>query len=241
MGLPEATGNYPSTFWTEVAEAGQVDRTAAMQAFGRVVAKYRAPLLIHLIRRFNLPIEAAEDLLQDFMRAKMVEQNLLGKACPERGRFRTFLMSALDKFVVSEFRKQYAQKRRPTGGFCSLEELPESAAMRLAQDFDENWAREVLNRTINLMREECSANGNTDLWGIFEGRLLRPTLEGVAPVQCKELAARYNLKTEAQVSKRCDAAIKLYKQLLHGVVAEYAGGPEAVKQELKHLRLGLLK
>jgi len=54
---------------------------------------------------------------------RILEKELLAQANPTRGRFRTFLLNALDNFVISQRRKAQAQKRAPSGDVLSVDEL----------------------------------------------------------------------------------------------------------------------
>jgi len=136
-------------------------------------------MLAHLRWARRLSREQAEDVLQSFFQSKVLQQDLVSGADQTRGRFRTYLLAALDRFLVSELRKQNARKRR-AAVVVPLEEHAEAIADALSGEdvFDLAWAREVLVHTAQRMQSECLTTGRTDVWKLFEQRILLPSLEG---------------------------------------------------------------
>src|SRR5271165_5309360 len=87
---------YPSTIWSEVERAEQ--STLALEG---LLKKYYRPLQAHLEFKFRVDQEQSADWLQEFIRQKVLLGNVLTKVSRSRGRFRTFLLNALDNFVLS--------------------------------------------------------------------------------------------------------------------------------------------
>src|SRR5205814_9587073 len=113
----------PSTHWSEIASASRTRQRKGREALDRLLTRYQAALLAHISFKFRAPQDAAQDLLQSFVAEKILENELLARANPGRGRFRTFLLNALDRVVISQQRKERAQKRAPEGGFVPREHL----------------------------------------------------------------------------------------------------------------------
>src|SRR5436190_1686364 len=90
---------FPTTRWSVVRRAGE-GGTIASTALGELLGQYAGPLRTHLLLEKRLPPEQADDFLQAFISDKMIERDLSGRAVRERGRFRTFLLIALDRFVI---------------------------------------------------------------------------------------------------------------------------------------------
>jgi RNA polymerase sigma-70 factor (ECF subfamily) len=136
---------FQTTHWSLVARAAAATSDEQRKALGQLVERYSPSLRAHLMARKGLSPQDAEELLQSFLAAKIVEQALVAQAAPERGRFRTFVLTALDQFVVSHFRQQRAAKRFASVTVGADEDLdaPAPAAAPDAQ-FDVEWARNVL-------------------------------------------------------------------------------------------------
>ena len=135
---------------------------------------------------------AADDLLQDFIAGKVLVDQLIPRADRQRGRFRTFLLTALDRFVANQFRFDSAQKRAPMAPQCAT--LQNLAVCEDGPDaskaFDIAWARQLIRNAIEQMQRECQSNGRLDVWDVFEARVLEPMLEGAQPVAYDVLAER---------------------------------------------------
>jgi len=219
--------------WTAVEAAG-CDCEAGRVALEGLVKVYSRPLLNHLTAKFQASEEDAEDWLQDFLIDKIVIGNFLRKAERGRGKFRTFLLNALDNFVIDKLRHDKRQVRRPEGGWVDLEdeELPEEQPCgdREAED----WALATIEQTVSRMRDECEREGHATRWAVFKERILDPMLEDASPTPYEELVKRLNFKSPADASNVLITGKRMFKRTLQEVVGEYAGDQASV--EIKDLR-----
>src|SRR6185503_7147738 len=167
--------------WSEIASANHTRKQKGHEALDCLLTRYQAALLAHISFKFRASEDAAQDLLQSFVAEKILENKLLTQANPARGRFRTFLLNALDNFVVSQRRKEQAQKRSPGADVLSVDELSpadEPQSNDAPSDRTEVfWAQEVIAAALVSMRSECETSNHLDVWGVFEGRLLSAVLE----------------------------------------------------------------
>src|SRR5947207_6030674 len=74
-----------------------------------LIRLYWKPLYFY-VRRRGIDNETAKDLIQDFL-TMLLERRSIEKADPSRGRFRTFLLAALDNFLADWKKKETRQKR----------------------------------------------------------------------------------------------------------------------------------
>ena len=74
-----------------------------------LIRLYWKPLYLY-VRRRGLDNETAKDLIQEFL-TTLLERRSLERADPARGRFRTFLLAALDHFLADWKKKETRQKR----------------------------------------------------------------------------------------------------------------------------------
>lgn len=122
--------------------------------------------LYAFLRRSGHHDPDAEDLLQSFF-AKLIERDWLATADPAQGRFRSFLLICLKRFVSGETRKAEAQKRGGRSVVLSLDDA--NAAERYAAEmtgglapdevYDRRWALTLRERAWDRLREECQATG----------------------------------------------------------------------------------
>jgi len=230
-------GRFPTTHWSLVARAGQDATETKRQALGELLTRYLPALRAHLVYGKRLSPENADDLLQEFVATKILEKELIGRADADLGKFRTFLLTALDRFFIDRFREDRARRRSP--GEDRLRGLGDGAEQLQAQQtsdaFDLAWARNVIDQTVRVMRAECETSGRADVWGVFECRLLEPMLHGVEPIAYEDLVKRFGLQSPSQASNLLMTAKRTFARVLRGVVGEYARGSEEIEAEIREL------
>jgi hypothetical protein len=89
---------FVTTHWSVVLAAGQGD-SRADDALAHLCQTYWYPLYVYARRRGCSPHDA-EDLTQAFF-ARLLEGNWVAKADRQRGRFRSFLLSAMKHFMAN--------------------------------------------------------------------------------------------------------------------------------------------
>ncbi len=229
--------HFPATRWSLVARVGHVDTQVKRAALAEVLRAYVPALRSHLVIRKRIPVDRADDLLQGFLSNKVLEEELIPRAERERGKFRSFLLTALDRFVLNQVEYERAKKRVAEGGVVSVDdalEHPEGDSGP-ADAFDVAWARQVLNMAVARMRAECESSGRGDVWGVFTGRVLAPTLEGAEPVAYEDLIRQFALRDVAVANNLVTTGKRMYARQLKAVVSEYE--PDAsLEQEVAELK-----
>jgi DNA-directed RNA polymerase specialized sigma24 family protein len=237
MDVPYRRGRFPTTHWSLVARVGHDAAEARREALGELLVRYLPALGAHLVHGKRLSPADADDLLQDFVATKIIERELIGRADAQLGKFRTFLLTALDRFLIDRIREQAAQKRSPAAD--RLRPLGDQADQLQAEEhcdaFDLAWARNVIAETVRLMRAECEASSRMDVWGVFECRLLGPLLNSAEPVEYDELVAKLGLQSPSQASNLLITAKRMFARLMRAVVGEYALGPAEIESEIGEL------
>jgi len=239
------SSRLPSTHWSEIASAILTRQQKGRLALDQLLTRYQPALLAHLGFKFRATEDAAQDLLQSFVVERILEKELLAQANPTRGRFRTFLLNALDNFVVSQRRKEQAQKRSPGADVLSVDELsPADEPQSNDPPSDRTevfWAQEVIAAALVSMRSECETSNHLDVWGVFEGRLLSAVLEDSPETGYEELIQRFGFKSPSHAFNALNTAKRMFKRHLQSVIAEYAHGDKEVEEELRELKERLLR
>jgi DNA-directed RNA polymerase specialized sigma24 family protein len=226
-------GLVPLTHWSEVGRAGQGDPAA----LDRLLGQYFMALKTYLVKSKRIPSDQAEDLLQSFVMEKIIQGGLLGQARQHKGRFRTFLLSALQNFVISEWRKRTAPKRAPRGAAeIPLDRLGDTpAAVRQPdRELEVIWAKQVLAETLQRMEAECRAKDRLDLWGVFECRDLA-IVDGAPPLPYNELVARFGFRSPVEAANAVTTARRMCVRNLREVVAQYVQDESQVEKEIQAL------
>lgn len=233
--------SFPTTRWTSVERAGGA-ATISYQALAKLLPGYMGPLRAHLVLHKRFDPERADDLLQAFVAEKVLERGIVADAVRGRGRFRTFLLVALDRFVSNQIRNEGRKCRAPDAL------LPLEAAAGVADDtphpseaFDLAWARQVLALAAERMRDQCDASGRLDVWRVFEARVLSPALRGNEPVPFDILVPDLGLGSADAASNLVITAKRMFARSLAAVIGEYMGEDGEIEQEIAELRQVLAK
>jgi RNA polymerase sigma-70 factor (ECF subfamily) len=169
---------FPRTRWSVVLAATQQSAPEAEAALETICRAYWYPLYA-FVRRSGQSPHDAQDLTQEFFR-QLLEKRWLAAADREKGRLRTFLVTALKHFMAKEWRRASAQKR---GGaqthvpmdtaFAESRYAAEPTTQLPAEAmFDQQWALTLLDLTVQRLEAEFRVAGKTDEFAILKGCLV---------------------------------------------------------------------
>ena len=232
-------GAFPVTQWSLVGRAGNASPEARRDSLGVLMQRYSPALLTHLVYRKRVERHRADDILQGFITDKLIAQEIVAQADQGRGKFRTFLLTALDNYLISNARAASAKKRAPgSGPILDVDEAADAAgpAEKPGASFDIEWARTILNQAIELTKTECEKGNRTDVWIVFDARVIGPTLRGDEPPAYEELSARVGSASPMQLSNLLVTAKRMFARNLRTVVSEYARDEDEIEDELLDLR-----
>lgn len=208
---------FATTMWTTVLNAPH-DRSCLTQ----LLETYRDPIIAYLAEKLG-NTDKAEDAAHEFITKFMLEGDLLKKADRTRGRFRAYLRTALDHFLIDKYRKEHGRSgNRPA--MLPLPDPPnsigdQSANNAPASGYDRAWATTVMSVVRQRLEAECRGNGLALHWEAYEARILRPLLFGVEPASVESLAQSMKL-TGPQISHMIGTVRRKSVQVLRQVVAE---------------------
>ena len=227
---------FVTTHWSVVLSAREEDSPRNREALETLCRTYWFPLYAFVRRQGRDPHDA-QDLTQEFF-ARLLQKEYLKSAAQEKGRFRTFLLVALKRFLANEWDRQRAQKRG--GGTIVVSIDPEAAESRFATElahsvqpdllFDRQWALTLLDRAMTRLREEYLSTGRAKLFELLRGCLARD--ESALPYA--EIAGRLSL-TEAAVKMAVQRLRSRYRETLRAEIASTVASPEDIEEEIRHL------
>ena len=226
---------FTTTHWSVVLTA-QDESPAAHEALESLCRTYWQPIFVFL-RRQGISQEEAEDITQGFF-ASLLEHRNLNAVRKEQGRLRSYLLGALKYFLGEERRRAMAIKRGKGQRLIPLEELraDERFAMEPADPmtadliYERRWASTILERALNLLKDEYHRAGNADLFDSL--KQLLPG-EPDAPPQ-KHIAAKLGM-TENAVRQAFYRFRQRYQSLLREEIAHTVATPGDIEDELRHL------
>src|SRR3989449_6086541 len=147
---PAQTAVFATTHWSVVLTAGDTAIPGAPEALEKLCRTYWYPLYAY-VRRQRRGAEEAQDLTQAFF-AQLLARGSLGTVSREKGRFRSFLLAAMNHFLADEWDRAHRQKRGGDAKVIPLDALEGEERYRFepvdrldaARLFDRRWAMTIL-------------------------------------------------------------------------------------------------
>jgi RNA polymerase sigma factor (sigma-70 family) len=226
---------FTTTHWSVVL-AAQDESPAAQEALEKLCRTYWRPIY-GFVRRQGIAPAEAEDLTQGFF-ASLLEHRNLNAVRQEQGRLRSYLLGAAKYFLSEERRRGMAIKRGEGQRLIPLEELRAAGRVGLEPTdpvtaeviYERRWASTVLERALNLLKDEYQSAGNAVLFDSL--KQLLPG-EPDAPPQ-KEVAVQLGM-TENAVRQAFHRFRQRYQSLLREEIAATVATPGDIEDELRHL------
>jgi len=227
---------FATTHWSIVLNAGRHDTTRASAALDQLCETYWYPLYAYARRRGYSPHDA-QDLTQGFF-ACLLERQSLATADPNKGRFRSFMLGAMNYFLTTERTKMQTQKR---GGGREIFSLDLAAAeerldLEPAGDsppdrvFDKEWATALLDKVLSQLEGGFRQEGKMPLFDT-----LKQTLAGSRESQPYAVLAEQLKMNEGAVKTAVHRLRKRYRQLLEAEIANTVTSRDEVNEELAYL------
>ena len=146
------TATFATTHWSVVLAAGQGESTRAAAALEQLCCTYWYPLFA-FVRRYGYNQEDAQDVVQEFF-ARLLAKDYLARANPHKGRFRSFLLTALKNLLCDEHDKASRLKHGGGQAILSLDAQVAEDRYRLEpadahtpeQLYERSWAAALLER-----------------------------------------------------------------------------------------------
>jgi DNA-directed RNA polymerase specialized sigma24 family protein len=229
-------GLLPTTHWTQVLAARDASETGAREAFAWLCEAYWRPLYVYLRRKGN-DIERAEDLVQGFFAHLLSRsEHWFSHVDRTQGRFRTYLLGAVDFYVRDEWVRETAGKRGGGKRFLYIDAQDEECHRGLprhltpVEAYEKRWALALLERVMRLLEQEYQERGKS---GCFE--MLCPHLLKEAGDETYLDVGQKLGMSEGGVTQEIRRMKERYGRLVRSEIQETVGSPAEVEDELRHL------
>jgi RNA polymerase sigma-70 factor (ECF subfamily) len=227
---------FVTTHWSVVVAAGRSDTTRARHALGKLCQTYWYPLYAY-VRRRGYSAHDSQDLTQEFFTQLLARESLTA-ANPDKGRFRSFLLTSLNHFLINEWNKRRSRKR---GGNCptfsldwaaaeeryDLEPIDDTTPDKL---FEKQWALALLNEVLNQLEAEHRLSDKIKLF-----TALRETLLGSRESQPYEKLATELSLTEGAIKVAVHRLRKRYRELIRAEISHTLDQTENIEEEMRRL------
>lgn len=230
---PTQAAAFHTTRWSIVLAAQGQASPAAFESLEALCRQYWPPLYAYLRRRGLAPHDA-EDLTQAFF-ARLLEKEWLAAAKRECGRFRSFLLMALQRFMANEWDRSRAQKRGGGIEVISLDaETAESlyaantASLPAESVYEKRWALTLLESVMFRLKTEHEAAGK-----LAEYEVLKPCLTAErGSIPYDDLAAALGIEA-ASARSAVHRLRKRFRELFRAEVAGTVADPAEVDAEMR--------
>ena len=238
-----ATTNQPKQFaptrWSLVLHAQKSGGSSSEDALAELCRAYWLPLFGYLRGRGHDP-HAAEDLVQGFFE-EVLEDSTFEKADPERGQFRTFLLTCLHNYVARQHRHDQRQKRGGGARLLPLDVDADEAEARYAREltdtsgtpeehFDRLWALTLLDRALQRLRAEHEGEAASRRFDV-----LQPFVSGArGDLPLEEAAAKLGLSVQA-IKSAVFRLRKRFGEIVREELREIVERDADVQDELRYL------
>jgi DNA-directed RNA polymerase specialized sigma24 family protein len=234
MAESSRSAPFPTTHWSQVNAAGDRAPPEARAAFAELCAAYWYPIYA-LIRRQGHSPDVSSELTQDYF-TRLLGKPVIAAADRSKGRFRAFLSTDCQHFLVDDYRK----KRVRAGVLKTVSIDVDNAESRYRFEpadhmtpdrlFDRSWATTLLDRVLDLLAEEYAETGRAN---VFD-RLKVVLSQGKGSVPAAVLAAQLGM-TEGAVNTAVHRLKKRYRAILQQEIAATLADPTQVDDEIRWL------
>lgn len=233
--VANAATQFTTTRWSLVLAAQNDFPGGANDALAELCLAYWFPLYA-FIRRRGYNTHDAQDLTQEFF-YRLLDRNYLSAVDHRKGRFRSFLLAALEHFLANEWRRGQAQKRGGGKPAISIDDTAEARYLREPQTdlsperiYEQRWALAFLDRVIHQLRQEFVDAGKQTTFDAIKIFLTgdRNNESHLA------LASRLGT-TEAALKMSISRLRQRYGELLRAEISNLVVRPEDIEDELRAL------
>jgi RNA polymerase sigma factor (sigma-70 family) len=226
---------FATTHWSVVL-AAQGPSPAAQEALEKLCRTYWRPVYA-FIRRQGARQEEPEDLTQSFF-SLLLQRRDFDAVRKEKGRLRSYLLTSLKHFLISEQRRAMTAKRGKGQGLIPLEELSASERSEMEPTdsltadriYERRWALTLMEQVLRRLKDEYFAADNA---AVFDSlKQLLPDEPG-APSRA-EIASQLGM-TDNALRQALHRFRHRYQALLREEIANTVAITSDIEDELRHL------
>jgi hypothetical protein len=231
---------FLTTHWSLIENIYGNDEDRNQALIGLLLTKYWKPVYCYL-RRKGYENEQAKDLTQGFFQEVVLGRELIQKANQSRGRFRSFLLMALNRYIINVRHEETAQKRIPKHKLVPLDaidppELPSEITESTPEDtFNYAWLSVLLEQTVKEVEAKCREQGLAIHWKAFYDRIIQPIMENADPPTLADICDKYGIEDQRKASNMVITVKRRFQAALKRRVRNSVISSEEVSDELLDL------
>jgi RNA polymerase sigma-70 factor (ECF subfamily) len=231
---------FQTTLWSEIRNAETNDMTRRRIIIDNLLKMYWKPVYCYL-RHKGYDNESAKDLTQGFFHEIVLGHNLIQQADQTRGRFRTFLLTVLNRYITDVYRRDTAKKRQSADAVVPLDpaNLPYLPAKQLEAGPEEvfyyAWASNLLDEVLAEVKDEYYSTGKSAYWEVFNAKVLAPILESTKPPSLSNICAKYGIERQSKASNMIVTVKRRFRVILKRHIRQFVQSDLEVEEEFRDL------
>lgn len=231
---------FLTTHWSLIENICGDDEDRNQALIGLLLTKYWKPVYCYL-RRKGYDNEQAKDLTQGFFQEVVLGRDLIQKADQSKGRFRSFLLMALNRYLINVRHEETAQKRVPKDRLIPLDgfdlsELPSEINESTPEDtFNYAWLSVLLEQVIAEVEEKCRGQGLAIHWQAFYDKVVQPIMENSDPPTLSDICDKYGIGDQRKASNMIITIRRRFQVALKRHVRNSVISSNEVSDELSDL------
>jgi len=232
-------GAFLTTHWSLIENIQSSD-DKNRDLIGLLLGKYWKPVYCYL-RQKGYDNEQAKDLTQGFFHEIVLNLNLIQRADQSKGRFRSFLLYALNQYLMNEERRQTAQKHIPKDRIVSLnaiEEpvLPQSIIESGPEDsYNYAWVSALLDQVLSEVKRKCCEGGMETHWCVFRERVVKPMLNNSEPPSLTDICEEYGIESQKKASNMIVTVKRRFQGTLRQYIRSTVASESRMDDELREI------
>jgi DNA-directed RNA polymerase specialized sigma24 family protein len=232
---------FRTTCWYDIEQVKKSDRKIQRDVIEKLIHAYWKPVYCYL-RYKGRSNELAKDLTQGFFESVVLENKLFIKADKAKGRFRAYLLTALDNYVANEHRRKIAKKKSPEGELLYIEELEQISDAEVLSEmtpdkmFYYTWASKMLDESINKVKDELCFSGKEKHWEVFYRKVLGPIFDDTSSLTLSEICNEVEIESESKASNMIVTVKRRFAKAINRTLRNYTSSDEEAREEFNQLK-----
>jgi DNA-directed RNA polymerase specialized sigma24 family protein len=229
---------FDSTHWSLIRQLDCPDKNQRDEAANKIFVQYWKPVYCYL-RRKGYSNDQAKDMTQGFFCDVFIHRQLAQRVRQNQGRFRIYLLKALDRYVIDWHHKETARKRSPKKGvlldldLSEIGDLPDEG-LELSPDrsFQSAWASGILHQVLENLKKAASEDGLSVHWNVFYAKVVMPILNESESPSLVELCSLYGVQNETIASNMIVTMKRKFQAQMRQCIRQYVDSEPEVDQEI---------
>ena len=230
---------FLTTHWSLIEDIKlKEDKDKALM--GLLLKRYWKPVYCYL-RHKGRNNEQAKDLTQGFFHEVVLNRNLVQRAEQCKGRFRSFLLHALNQYLINVQTAEAAKKRIPAKKLVQLEmidpvEVPQAISNLGPEDaYNYAWLSGLLDQILSEVEAKCRQDGMEIHWNIFHDRVIQSILENVEAPSLADICEKYGIEDEKKASNMNITVKRRFQEALKQYIRNTVMSEAQINEELEEI------